>query len=359
MKKATVSFRRGKGNINHNNRVFVTDNVDKNKTKNNIVYIKKDLKQLYKEIFQSSVDEYNAKQTRADRKIKNYYEKIERSKQEKLFYEIIVQVGDREFEDKDISKKILDKYMKDFEQRNPNLKVCNAVMHLDEDSPHLHIDFVPVAKGYKRGMTKRNSISKALNGQLVNWYEREREYIKDISKSYGVEIVQKNEEKRKYLSVAKYKALQDEIKELNNTKKELDKIIESSVNEFKKLHFCFKFKAGDTQNMLVKILSSNCKNHKEGTLYQLDTFEDMTNRLSNIYDRRSTTVYVIDPKNEFEMIVPFSFGKDVGHFNFKDIINKSMKNMMVNSLNIMNDFSESIITNVTKKQEFNSKGPEL
>ncbi len=155
MKQATVSFVKGKGNINHNNRKFLTNNVDRDRVKDNIIYVQKDLRKFYKDIFQDSVDEYNSKQKRADRKIDSYYDKIEKSKQENLFYEIVVQVGDKDFSDKSSVIDVLNDYMISFEERNPTLKVFNAVMHLDEETPHLHIDFVPVSEGYKKGLAKR------------------------------------------------------------------------------------------------------------------------------------------------------------------------------------------------------------
>ena len=212
MKQATVSFVKGKGNINHNNRKFLTDNIDRDRVKNNIIYVQKDLKEFYKELFQEEVDEYNSNQKRADRKINSYYDKIAKSKQEKLFYEIVVQIGDKDFTQKETASRVLNDYMIDFEARNPNLKVFNAVMHLDEETPHLHIDFVPVSKGYKRGLAKRNSLSKALDGQMSNWYEREREHIKELAEFRGIEIIQKNDPKRAYIPITEYKALKESSK---------------------------------------------------------------------------------------------------------------------------------------------------
>lgn len=214
----TISFIRGKGNINHNNRKFLTNNIDKNRVKNNIVYVQNDLKNMYTEIFQEAVDEYNSKQKRSDRRIDNYYEKVYRAKKEKVFHEVIVQIGEKDMtdNDKNLCKNILDKYMRTFQDRNPSLRVVNAIMHLDESTPHLHIDFIPVATGYKQGMSVRNSISKALNGELVDWYDKERKYIKEISSSFGIEIIKKNEPKREKLLVNEYKSIKDNSKRIRN-----------------------------------------------------------------------------------------------------------------------------------------------
>lgn len=81
----TISFMNGKGSIGHNTRSFIADNVDASRTKNNITFIHEDIKQVYHKLFDKALDEYNAKQKRKDRQIKSYYEKISRSKQEKLF----------------------------------------------------------------------------------------------------------------------------------------------------------------------------------------------------------------------------------------------------------------------------------
>lgn len=258
MKQATVSFVKGKGNINHNNRKFLTDNIDKDRVKNNIIYVQKDLKEFYKEIFQNEVDEYNSKQKRADRKIDNYYDKIAKSKQENLFYEIVVQVGDKDFTDKSSATRVLNDYMIDFEKRNPTLKVFNAVMHLDEETPHLHIDFVPVAEGYKKGLSKRNSISKALGGQMVDWYEREREHIKELAKSKNIEIIQKNEPKRAYIPIIEYKAVKESSKYVLDAFKENLKHMEDMNKGFTE----YKLKYDNAEQRIENTIKSNSKYSK-------------------------------------------------------------------------------------------------
>ena len=155
--KRTISIAKGKGSIGHNSREFKAENVDPEHTKFNTCYINEDIHQIYHKLFNTALEEYNAKQKRNDRKIPDYYEKIRTSKQEKLFYEIIVQVGN--FEDMHttsetgkIAEKILHKYMADFQKRNPTLYVFSAHLHMDEATPHLHIDFVPYTTGNKRGL---------------------------------------------------------------------------------------------------------------------------------------------------------------------------------------------------------------
>ena len=96
VKALSISFRSDDGCIEHNNRDFFTDNVDKSRTPNNITYVKRDLRELYHELFDEALAEYNAKQSRPDRQIPDYYEHIRKGKKEKLFQEIIVMFGNSE-----------------------------------------------------------------------------------------------------------------------------------------------------------------------------------------------------------------------------------------------------------------------
>ncbi len=167
VKALSISFRSDDGCIEHNNRDFFTDNVDKSRTPNNITYVKRDLRGLYHELFDKALAEYNARQNRPDRQIPDYYEHIRKSKKEKLFQEVIVMFGNSEncgvsSENWETAVKLLDEYMRNFEKRNPNLKVFNAVMHLDEATPHLHIDFVPVCYEQKQGLSTRVSMKRAI-----------------------------------------------------------------------------------------------------------------------------------------------------------------------------------------------------
>lgn len=142
-KALSVSFRQDDGSIEHNNRIFTARNVDSSRSTDNIVYVQNDLRELYHELFDSALAKYNSKQARKDRVIENYYDHISRGKKEKLFQEVVVTFGNSETcgvgsENWQTAIDLLDEYMRKFEKRNPNLKVFNAVMHLDEATPHLH-----------------------------------------------------------------------------------------------------------------------------------------------------------------------------------------------------------------------------
>ncbi len=219
-KGLSISFRVDSGFLDHNNRVITAHNVDISRTADNVTYTKIDLPDFYERIFGEALAEYNAKQKRADRQIPDYYEHVKNSGKGKLFYEVVVQFGDLHdcglgSENWNTAKSMLDNYMREFEQRNPNLKVFNAVMHLDESTPHLHIDFVPVAHKGQRGMPLKNSMSGALREQGFSsanrmenewtaWSENERSVMEKILLKHGLRREDKNVH-RPHLSVEDYK----------------------------------------------------------------------------------------------------------------------------------------------------------
>ncbi|MCD7747112.1 MAG: plasmid recombination protein [Firmicutes bacterium] len=244
MMKRTISAMIGKGSTTHNNRDFIAENVDQERTKNNITFCNEDIKDVYHELFDDALEKYNAKQTRKDRMIDDYYEKIRTGKQEKLFHEIILQIGDKDnmsagSENGELAKKILDKYMQGFQERNPNLRVFSAHIHMDEATPHLHIDFVPFTTGSKRGLETRVSLKKALEAQGFvgkgksdtewnRWVESEKEKLAEVMLEHGIEWEQKGEH-REHLSVLEYKREQrtQELAEL--TEQTQEKVAEAAA----------------------------------------------------------------------------------------------------------------------------------
>lgn len=212
----TISMMVGKGSLNHNNRTFTAKNVDAERSKCNKVYVKESIKQVYHALFDEALEVYNSKQTRADRRIDNYYEKIRTSKQEKLFHELIVQIGNRDDTNCGMVESVyaqlaLEDYMMGFQERNPNLRVFNAVMHLDEKTPHLHIDYVPFSTGNKRGLETKVSLKGALKAQgfvgtgrfdteWKRWVESEKQCLAEIMERYQMEWLQKGTHE-KHLSV--------------------------------------------------------------------------------------------------------------------------------------------------------------
>ena len=165
--KRTISGMIGTGSLAHNRRDFVAENVNPDRVQLNICYRNENLKEVYKELFDEAVERYNVGK-RKDRQITNYYEKIRQGKQEKLFHEVIFQIGNREdmavgTDEGDLAVKVLNEYVKDFQKRNPTLRVFSCYLHQDEATPHLHIDFIPYVTGWKgKGMDIRVSLKQAL-----------------------------------------------------------------------------------------------------------------------------------------------------------------------------------------------------
>lgn len=230
-----ISHAKGKGSLNHNNRNHFYKNVDPEKTKNNTCYMQESLEEAYQKCFGEALENYNAKQKRSDRKIDDYYKHLfgntrkdvvaTSSNKEKSFYEIVVGIGDKNScpvgsADGELAAKILDEYAKSFSERNPNFYVFNSVMHLDEKTPHLHIDYIPIADGYKNGLAIRNSQSAALQqmgfgkdkNSINEWRKHERKILKEICKKYDLVISEETQGRGKTFTPDEYKKIRDETK---------------------------------------------------------------------------------------------------------------------------------------------------
>lgn len=229
----------GKGSLNHNSRKFHAKNTDPNRTHWNVEYCNEDIKDVYHELFDDALKRYNDKQTRKDRKIDDYYEKIRSGKQEKLFHEVILQIGDKdnmgsETMEGRLAAKILDEYMKGFQERNPTLRVFAAHLHLDEATPHLHIDFIPYVTGSKRGLDTRVSLKQALSSlgfkggsrsetELNQWVQSEKQKLAMVMRENEIEWDQKGTHEQ-HLSVLDYKkkVREQEVEELTEHKNLLE-----------------------------------------------------------------------------------------------------------------------------------------
>ena len=237
--KRTISFMTGKGSVNHNSRKFHAKNTDPERSYLNVEYCNENIKDVYHELFDEALARYNEKQTRNDRRIDDYYEKIRSGKQEKPFHEIILQIGDRdtmgsETEEGRLAAKILDEYMQDFQRRNPTLRVFSAHLHMDEATPHLHIDFVPYIIGSKRGLDTRVSLKQALSAlgfkggtrretELNQWVAAEKQQLASIMLEHGIEWEQKGTHE-KHLSLLDFEKQEraKEVAMLEEQKAELE-----------------------------------------------------------------------------------------------------------------------------------------
>lgn len=249
----------GKGSVNHNSRKFHAKNTDPKRSHWNVEYCNQDIREVYHELFDEALERYNSKQTRKDRKIEDYYEKIRSGKQEKPFHEIILQIGDKDnmgatTKEGQMAARILDEYMKDFQRRNPTLRVFSAHLHMDEATPHLHIDFVPYTTGSKRGLDTRVSLKQALSAlgfkggtrmetELNQWVAAEKQQLASIMLEHGIEWEQKGTHE-KHLSLLDFEkqerakevaALEEQKADLEEHNATMQEVNEKWLNHLKNI----------------------------------------------------------------------------------------------------------------------------
>ena len=236
MKEKRISFGQGKGSLTHNNREFVADNVDPLRTPQNITFVRQPIGEAYDQLFAESTQRYNAKQKRNDRKVHgSYYEHLFGVKpcntvrtaadKRKSFYEDVVQIGKMEnsgygTEDFQLVADCLKEYMEGFQKRNSNFYVFNAVLHMDEATPHLHIDYIPVGH-YKRGQDTQNGIAQALKEMgygegkqaIARWRAAEVEVLNAICLEHGIQPLAP-EKARGTLEIPEYKEKRRQADEL-------------------------------------------------------------------------------------------------------------------------------------------------
>lgn len=218
-----------KGNFNHNRRTNskVPQNVDPTKTAFNKILIDKDIRQVYDEVFGESIAEYNANQIakkHPERQKKDYYSSICHDKKTEPFREAVVQIGNK---DKQIprweSNEILQKFLKRFQENNPQLVVVGAYIHNDEATPHMHIDYVPVAT-YSKGLKKRVSNDKALNQMGYktwnDWKDSQMACLENLVREKGYDREYMNNSNRHIADVEQFKRVQKEVERQANNKLE-------------------------------------------------------------------------------------------------------------------------------------------
>ena len=244
----TISGVIGKGSVSHNTRAFTAKNVDKERSRDNVEFCHLDIKEVYHTLFDEALERYNAKQKRKDRIIEDYYEKIRQGRQEKLFHEVIFQVGNKDDMsakggEGQLAKKILTEFMQNFQSRNPNLFVFSAHLHMDEETPHLHIDFVPFIRNSRRGLDTRVSLKGALaeqgfhggtrsNTEWNQWMESEKQELSKTAEKYGVQWKHLGTH-NKHLSVLNFEK-QERAKEVADLEKQIG-ISETALQEVNRI----------------------------------------------------------------------------------------------------------------------------
>lgn len=254
----SISHCQGKGSLRHNNREFTAQNIDPERSKYNVVFVKKEIEDAYNDCFGPAVERYNARQNRNDRKITDgYYQHLFGRKpcgtvltsanKQKSFYEDLVQIGTKDdtgvgTADGKTAAECLTKYMEGFQQRNPNFHVFNATLHMDEATPHLHIDYVPIGH-YKRGLDTQNGLAQALKEMgygsgkdaVSRWREAERNVLERICEQHGIKLDEPKKSRGYSFSVDEYKTIQERKKsleqEISKLKKKITVLTEKELKQ--------------------------------------------------------------------------------------------------------------------------------
>ena len=325
MAAKTISFPKGRGHLTHNNREFISKNVVSERTSWNRIYQMESLEAAYENCFGEALRKYNAAQKRKDRQKENYQKEIEQSGNgEKLFYENIVQIGKKTdtpvvdekgelTEDAKAAIKVLEQYATTFQERNPNLYLFNCVLHLDEATPHLHIDYIPVAHGYKKGMETRNSLTKALQemgfakavsrkqNETVAWQERERAFLTELCREQGIEIEVLGIQRENF-SLPEYKAAMREVEALeqraeilDSQKERLEQQKEDLEQKTTELHGQVQEMEMQNQELLIQAqeLSKQIK--------ELETKEKVNQGIFEKHDLRASVLKTISKEIEAEI----------------------------------------------------------
>jgi len=366
-KLPTISHARGRGQVNHNNRVHVYKNVDQSRTKDNVTYVKESLDVAYEKCFGKAQRAYDEKQAREDRKINDYYTHLfgeaskhsvaESTKGQLSYYEFVAGVGCKNTcpvgsENGKFAAKILDEYMIGFQERNPSFYVFNAVLHLDEATPGLHVDYIPLATGYKRGMEVQNGHAKALEqmgfgnskGSIDEWRKNERAILRNICKKHGLEIAEEKKGRGKTFAPDEYKHLINEVKEeLRADPDLLDELKEELRYEFidenkQALVKEAKAAAKDEIDALANEIGSKkeelaiADEELKKTYSERRRLESENNKISKMMEQRDSLAKQI---KEMKPIVDKRFSKHYKDYN--NIIDNEVKDSILGGSKVMSE----------------------
>ena len=326
MNHYTMSIAKGRGDLRHNNREFRPKNADPQRKDKNITLVHEDLQKVYHELFDESVIKYNESQKRNDRKIKNYFDKIYRSKKEKPFYEFIIQVGNQNEQPSEtkceaILKEFNDMLIKDY----PSLRVFNSVIHMDESTPHLHIDFVPIGDGYKKGMEKRASFKRVLKNLGFSDF---REFqnalffkLELISKQHDIERVSDIAIGAKHIPIQQYREIQRLAEQKINDIDDMN-VPRSSIKIYQKLNAV-------PQEMYEEIVKDNAYRKAQNEAL-IGENELLRGQLSNLKTKNNIDTYEAVIENQKNKIEDLNFDLEEIKYNF-NVMQKSFDNMQKKS----------------------------
>ena len=304
----TISHCQGKGSLTHNKRTFSAANVDVSRTKDNVIFVDQPIDQAYNEIFGAAVERYNAKQKRADRRIStSYFEHafnrktpppyvVTSADKRKSFYEDVVQIGTMDdtgvgSPDGHIAAECLTEYANGFATRNPNFHVFFSALHLDERTPHLHIDYIPVGH-YKQGVDTQNGLAQALKEMgygtgkdaINRWRLAERAVLEQICKEHGIEI-SAPEKSRGSLTVEQYKEYA-ELKEKSEEQRQEVKQLDNEIGNKSRI-LEWREKAIESAETELEQLGSELQEKREN-VKQLET--ELTEKSAALSETSSVLV---------------------------------------------------------------------
>ncbi|HEF5239033.1 TPA: plasmid recombination protein [Bacillus cereus] len=273
----SISFNQShQSSLSHNNRENIHGNpgIDLSRLEENIYFVQKDIRSVYKDVFQEAVDKYNEKQKRNDRKIDNYYDKIHKDDKTHEQRELVVALGEGKDDPKyrGAKKETLKRYAEAFQERNPNLAVYNMVLHDDEANPHLHINYVPNFKS-SRGLTRRVGMDRALQQQGVegtgrkligHWRELETAYIEQLAKEHIPNFERANVGSHKYMKVRQYKeyaeaksTIENQVKEKETKLQVMDRHLKNDEEKANELQVVKKSLESDVNDKYVELKTVN------------------------------------------------------------------------------------------------------
>lgn len=270
----------------------------------------KDVQQVYHDEFDEALKEFNQKQKRDDRKIKDYLKHVSDSKSNDVAAEIIIQIGDQDFwkdRSMEFKKSMIPCFQEQLDRLRklcPDFKIASAIVHLDEKSPHMHVVGVPVAEGYKRGLSKRCSKTKVFTQKSLEKLQeamRQDITLPDCVKEVDSTLKMRSEGRNRDLTKKELTELNEEKKDLQNSiklleysKKEETEIINNLIEEEKKLADRIRYLRGD------KSKSNWGSRLSDGTFIRADTVVDVQKRIEKLQNEEKELQNSIQNlKNEY------------------------------------------------------------
>lgn len=315
--------------IKHNNRDFEKEDwespyhehINPEMTSENITLVQTDIHEKYEELFGEAVHEYNDKQKRKDRKIKDFYSKVKKDGNLELQREFIIQVGNKDdftnnSKNWQLANEVLTEYVQNFEHVNPNLKIYNAVIHNDEASPHLHLNVIPVASGYKKGVALQPSFNKALKQQGIEFDQKNNRSLFINFRDQQVMMIENSLRNR---GIERDMPGSNRLKDVREYKTAMKKVSDVEM-QGEKLHANFVSKLSELDNSV---------NVSESKLNSLNEEIDRSKSILNTIEHKiSEKEKLLTKKEDFVEKINQEIEKEIKPYQIKlDRMEKIAKNL--------------------------------